>query len=49
MRTTCVATLLTGAHADNALPQRASSNINCRMLPDDVPDSMRAAIQRAVG
>lgn len=49
MRTTCVATLLSGGHADNALPQRASANINCRMLPDEVPDSVRAAIQRVVG
>jgi acetylornithine deacetylase/succinyl-diaminopimelate desuccinylase-like protein len=49
MRTTCVATLLTGGHADNALPQRASANINCRMLPDEVPDSVRATIQRVVG
>jgi acetylornithine deacetylase/succinyl-diaminopimelate desuccinylase-like protein len=49
MRTTCVATLLAGGHADNALPQRASANINCRMLPDEVPDSVRATIQRVVG
>ena len=49
MRTTCVATLLAGGHADNALPQRASANVNCRMLPDEVPDSVRATIQRVVG
>ncbi|MGE5440713.1 MAG: M20/M25/M40 family metallo-hydrolase [Bacteroidota bacterium] len=35
MRTTCAATLLYGGHADNALPQTAGANINCRMLPDD--------------
>lgn len=35
LRTTCVATLLHGGHADNALPQTAGANINCRMLPDD--------------
>ncbi|MGE5353231.1 MAG: M20/M25/M40 family metallo-hydrolase [Acidobacteriota bacterium] len=35
MRTTCVATLLHAGHADNALPQTASANVNCRMLPDD--------------
>jgi acetylornithine deacetylase/succinyl-diaminopimelate desuccinylase-like protein len=35
MRTTCVATLLNGGHADNALPQTAGANINCRMLPED--------------
>ncbi len=49
MRTTCVATLLDGGHADNALPQRAGANINCRMLPDDPTDSVMAVIQRVVG
>ena len=33
MRTTCVATLLGGGHATNALPQMASANVNCRILP----------------
>ncbi|MDP4224105.1 MAG: M20/M25/M40 family metallo-hydrolase [Bacteroidota bacterium] len=35
MRTTCVATVLSGGHANNALPQTAKANVNCRMLPDD--------------
>jgi len=35
MRTTCVATLLEGGHATNALPQLAAANVNCRLLPDD--------------
>lgn len=33
MRTTCVATMLDGGHAPNALPQRATANVNCRILP----------------
>ena len=33
LRTTCVATQLSGGHAPNALPQRATANVNCRMLP----------------
>ena len=33
MRTTCVATLLSGGHAPNALPQSASANVNCRIFP----------------
>jgi acetylornithine deacetylase/succinyl-diaminopimelate desuccinylase-like protein len=33
IRTTCVATRLDGGHADNALPQTARANINCRILP----------------
>ena len=39
LRTTCVATQLTGGHAPNALPQLARANVNCRVLPDhDVKD-----------
>ncbi|WP_428311999.1 M20/M25/M40 family metallo-hydrolase [Hydrocarboniphaga sp.] len=33
LRTTCVATQLSGGHAPNALPQRATANVNCRILP----------------
>jgi acetylornithine deacetylase/succinyl-diaminopimelate desuccinylase-like protein len=33
MRTTCVATRLAAGHANNALPQSASANVNCRILP----------------
>lgn len=35
MRTTCVATIITAGHANNALPQTARANVNCRLLPDD--------------
>jgi acetylornithine deacetylase/succinyl-diaminopimelate desuccinylase-like protein len=49
LRTTCVATRLDGGHADNALPQRATALVNCRMLPDDPPDSVMAVLQRVVG
>ena len=40
LRTTCVATMLAAGHATNALPQRASANINCRIFPGDT----RAAV-----
>jgi acetylornithine deacetylase/succinyl-diaminopimelate desuccinylase-like protein len=33
LRTTCVATMLEGGHATNALPQRARANVNCRIFP----------------
>ena len=33
LRTTCVATMLEGGHAPNALPQRAAANVNCRIFP----------------
>ncbi|MEZ5756949.1 MAG: M20/M25/M40 family metallo-hydrolase [Emcibacteraceae bacterium] len=31
--TTCVATMLRGGHADNALPQSATATVNCRIFP----------------
>lgn len=49
MRTTCVATLLSGGHAPNALPQRARANVNCRILPDESPAEVQAALQRLAG
>ena len=48
MRTTCVATMLSGGHANNALPQTARANINCRMLPDDNPDNVLSALKAVV-
>ncbi|MBC7579100.1 MAG: M20/M25/M40 family metallo-hydrolase [Tardiphaga sp.] len=41
LRTTCVATLFSGGHAENALPQRAKATIQCRMLPGDSADAVR--------
>ena len=41
MRTTCVATRLLGGHANNALPQMATANVNCRILPGVSPASVR--------
>ena len=35
LRTTCVATLISGGHAENALPQRARATVQCRMMPGD--------------
>lgn len=43
-RTTCVATLLQAGHAANALPQRATANVNCRIFPGVSADSVRAAL-----
>jgi acetylornithine deacetylase/succinyl-diaminopimelate desuccinylase-like protein len=47
LRTTCVATMLEGGHAANALPQRARANVNCRLLPDEDPDAVLRALQGA--
>jgi acetylornithine deacetylase/succinyl-diaminopimelate desuccinylase-like protein len=48
MRTTCVATMLSGGHAENALPQSARATVNCRMLPDDSPENMMAILKSVV-
>jgi acetylornithine deacetylase/succinyl-diaminopimelate desuccinylase-like protein len=48
-RTTCVATLLQGGHADNALPQSATATVNCRIFPGMSVDEVGATLQRVVG
>jgi acetylornithine deacetylase/succinyl-diaminopimelate desuccinylase-like protein len=48
LRTTCVATLLDGGHANNAQPQRAGANNNCRIFPGDTVESTRAALVAAI-
>lgn len=47
-RTRCVATRLFGGHADNALPQIATANINCRIMPGVDPDSVLEELRRVV-
>ncbi|HEX2815429.1 MAG TPA: M20/M25/M40 family metallo-hydrolase, partial [Phenylobacterium sp.] len=49
LRTTCVATLLDGGHAENALPQRAGANINCRMFPGSTMEDTKARLEAAIG
>ena len=49
LRTTCVATLLEGGHANNALPQRATANINCRIFPGETVEQTQAALVAAIG
>ncbi len=46
LRTTCVATRLSGGHAYNALPQTASANVNCRMVPTSSSAETRATLTR---
>ena len=48
-RTRCVATLLEGGHADNALPQSAQAGVNCRIMPGVEPATVQAELQRVVG
>ena len=47
-RTRCVATRLSGGHADNALPQLATAQVNCRILPGVSPDAIRDELERVV-
>ena len=49
LRTTCVATMLDGGHAKNALPQRAGANINCRIFPTHSIEQTRAELARVIG
>jgi acetylornithine deacetylase/succinyl-diaminopimelate desuccinylase-like protein len=48
MHTTCVATRLSGGHANNALPQRAQANVNCRILPGHSPEEVRQDIVKVL-
>ena len=48
LRTSCVATQLEGGHTKNALPQLASANVNCRVLPDDSVAHVTAALERVI-
>jgi acetylornithine deacetylase/succinyl-diaminopimelate desuccinylase-like protein len=49
LRTTCVATLLDGGHAANALPQRSSANVNCRIFPGHSIEEIRGELLRVIG
>lgn len=49
MRTTCVATQVDAGHAPNALPQRATATLSCRVLQGHTPEEVQAALQQAVG
>ena len=48
LRTTCVATLLEGGHAVNALPQLAAATVNCRVLPEDSADYVLNTLRKVV-
>jgi acetylornithine deacetylase/succinyl-diaminopimelate desuccinylase-like protein len=49
IRTTCVATMLAGGHAENALPQSASATINCRIFPGTSAAEVQKTLQGLVG
>jgi len=49
IRTTCVATMMTGGHAENALPQHAEATINCRIFPGTPASEVQATLQKLAG
>ena len=49
LRTTCVATLLAAGHAENALPQRATANVNCRIFPGETVEGTMAKLKELAG
>ena len=48
LRTTCIATMLEGGHAKNALPQLAAATVNCRVLPEDKVDYVTHTLRRII-
>lgn len=46
LRTTCVATMIEGGHAQNALPQTASAVVNCRILPGEDPEKIKEMLMQ---
>ena len=48
-RTRCVATMLSGGHAPNALPQKAEANVNCRIFPSVKIEEVRQQLQALSG
>ena len=49
LRTTCVATMLDGGHAKNALAQRAGAFVNCRIFPGHSVDEIRSELAKVIG
>ena len=49
LRTTCVATRLAAGHANNALPQTATANVNCRIAPTSTGSQVKATLERIIG
>src|SRR5438309_11661143 len=48
LHTTCVATMLSGGHAPNALPQTARANVNCRIFTGEDPQEVHKTLERVV-
>ncbi|MGN6498879.1 MAG: M20/M25/M40 family metallo-hydrolase [Tsuneonella sp.] len=49
LRTTCVATMIEGGHAVNALPQKVTANVNCRIFPGHDPVAIMDELKHIIG
>jgi acetylornithine deacetylase/succinyl-diaminopimelate desuccinylase-like protein len=48
LHTTCVPTMLSAGHQENALPQRATATVQCRVMPDETAEQTQLAIKNAI-
>lgn len=48
LRTTCVATMISGGHAPNALPQKATASVNCRIFPGMPSEEVRKTLVKVI-
>ncbi len=48
LRTTCVTTMIEGGHAPNALPQKATANVNCRIFPGTSSENVRETLVKVI-
>jgi len=44
--TTCIPTMLSGGHAENALPRAVTAVVNCRIFPGHTPSEIMRELQR---
>jgi Acetylornithine deacetylase/Succinyl-diaminopimelate desuccinylase and related deacylases len=49
VHTTCVATQMQGGHAPNALPQRATITLSCRVMQGTTPEQVKETLEKAIG
>jgi len=49
LHTNCVATMLDAGHAMNALPQRATAIVNCRIFPGETVEGTRQTLIKVMG
>ena len=49
VHTTCVATQMQGGHATNALPQRATVTLSCRVMQGTTPEQVKETLEKAIG